>query len=572
MERTISLVGHLPHTARVRRFVGWSAPSQHSFLSTHRANPSSTFCHGARHSERLRALATTARIPRSGSSAPAPFTDTTATSARGHRGRAGDHSSVASPAHQGSLGRLDGRPRARARPARRRRSPTCTQQFKTLGLKPGNPDGTYHPERRPHRLQGASDGVVHGAAARRSRCAYPDDFIANSRHNRDRRRRSTTPTSSSSATASSRRSTAGTTTRASTCRARRSSCSSTTPPSRRLTGDRRHRARPDDVQGQGDDVLRPLDVQVRDRLGEGRGGGDHHPRDRAGRLPVRRRADRATRRRTSTSPRPTPRSACRSRAGFASRRRRSSSRAAGHNFDSLKAAAAPQGLPARPARREGDLRREDRPRARSSRRTSSPGSRAPTRRTSTSSTPRTGTTSAATRRSRATRSSTAPPTTPRAARRCSRSRKAFTKLPDAAAALDPLPLRDGRGEGAARREVLRRRIRSIRSTKTAANINMDGINLWGRTSDFTVIGLGNSTLDDVLTRRPQGGRPHACVPTPSRRRASTTAPTTSSSPSRASPRSTPRPASTSSASPPATACSKRDEYTEQRLPQAVATR
>ena len=36
--------------------------------------------------------------------------------------------------------------------------------------------------------------------------------------------------------------------------------------------------------------------------------------------------------------------------------------------------------------------------------------------------------------------------------------------------------------------------------KTAANINMDGINQWGRTSDFTVIGLGNSTLDDALTR------------------------------------------------------------------------
>jgi Zn-dependent M28 family amino/carboxypeptidase len=35
--------------------------------------------------------------------------------------------------------------------------------------------------------------------------------------------------------------------------------------------------------------------------------------------------------------------------------------------------------------------------------------------------------------------------------------------------------------------------------KTAANINMDGVNQWGRTSDFTVIGLGNSTLDDILT-------------------------------------------------------------------------
>ena len=35
-------------------------------------------------------------------------------------------------------------------------------------------------------------------------------------------------------------------------------------------------------------------------------------------------------------------------------------------------------------------------------------------------------------------------------------------------------------------------------TKTAANINIDGINQWGKTSDFTVIGLGNSTLDDDL--------------------------------------------------------------------------
>ncbi|HEY5062259.1 MAG TPA: M28 family metallopeptidase [Gemmatimonadaceae bacterium] len=35
--------------------------------------------------------------------------------------------------------------------------------------------------------------------------------------------------------------------------------------------------------------------------------------------------------------------------------------------------------------------------------------------------------------------------------------------------------------------------------KTVANINMDGLNQWGKTSDFTVIGLGKSTLDDVLT-------------------------------------------------------------------------
>ncbi len=34
--------------------------------------------------------------------------------------------------------------------------------------------------------------------------------------------------------------------------------------------------------------------------------------------------------------------------------------------------------------------------------------------------------------------------------------------------------------------------------KTLANINMDGANLWGRTEDIVVVGLGNSTLDDVL--------------------------------------------------------------------------
>ena len=34
--------------------------------------------------------------------------------------------------------------------------------------------------------------------------------------------------------------------------------------------------------------------------------------------------------------------------------------------------------------------------------------------------------------------------------------------------------------------------------KTAANINIDGVNQWGRTKDITVIGMGASDLDDVL--------------------------------------------------------------------------
>jgi Zn-dependent M28 family amino/carboxypeptidase len=34
--------------------------------------------------------------------------------------------------------------------------------------------------------------------------------------------------------------------------------------------------------------------------------------------------------------------------------------------------------------------------------------------------------------------------------------------------------------------------------KTLANINMDGMNQWGRTRDVVVVGLGNSTLDDIV--------------------------------------------------------------------------
>jgi Zn-dependent M28 family amino/carboxypeptidase len=34
--------------------------------------------------------------------------------------------------------------------------------------------------------------------------------------------------------------------------------------------------------------------------------------------------------------------------------------------------------------------------------------------------------------------------------------------------------------------------------KTLANINMDGVNQWGRTSDLVIVGYGNSTMDDLL--------------------------------------------------------------------------
>jgi Zn-dependent M28 family amino/carboxypeptidase len=35
-------------------------------------------------------------------------------------------------------------------------------------------------------------------------------------------------------------------------------------------------------------------------------------------------------------------------------------------------------------------------------------------------------------------------------------------------------------------------------TKTLANINMDGVNQWGRTKDIVVVGKGNSELEDIL--------------------------------------------------------------------------
>ena len=36
--------------------------------------------------------------------------------------------------------------------------------------------------------------------------------------------------------------------------------------------------------------------------------------------------------------------------------------------------------------------------------------------------------------------------------------------------------------------------------ETVADINMDGVNQWGRTTDYTVVGLGNSSLEDDLAR------------------------------------------------------------------------
>ena len=99
---------------------------------------------------------------------------------------------------------------------------------------------------------------------------------------------------------------------------------------------------------------------------------------------------------------------------------------------------------------------------------------------------------------RATRSSTARSTTPRGWPPCWRSPQAFTQRPSPPEALDPLPGGDRRGERPARREVLRdasalpaRARRWRTSTWTASTSG-------GRTSDIISIGLGQTTLDDVL--------------------------------------------------------------------------
>ncbi len=51
--------------------------------------------------------------------------------------------------------------------------------------------------------------------------------------------------------------------------------------------------------------------------------------------------------------------------------------------------------------------------------------------------------------------------------------------------------------------------------KTLLNINMDGINTWGRTRDVAIVGLGKSTADDVVARIAAGqGRGVVAAPRP----------------------------------------------------------
>jgi Zn-dependent M28 family amino/carboxypeptidase len=49
--------------------------------------------------------------------------------------------------------------------------------------------------------------------------------------------------------------------------------------------------------------------------------------------------------------------------------------------------------------------------------------------------------------------------------------------------------------------------------RTVANINMDGVNQWGRTKDIVIVGDGNSTMDDLM-REAAGSQGRTVVPDP----------------------------------------------------------
>ena len=115
-------------------------------------------------------------------------------------------------------------------------------------------------------------------------------------------------------------------------------------------------------------------------------------------------------------------------------------------------------------------------------------------------------------------------------------------------------------KGSARREVLRDDP-LYPLNKTLANINMDGVNQWGRTKDIVMVGDGNSTLDDLLREARAIAGPGRQTRPRDRRKASTTARTTSSSPSRACPRSTRTRASDYIGKTAEYSKQKRDEYT-----------
>ena len=173
-------------------------------------------------------------------------------------------------------------------------------------------------------------------------------------------------------------------------------------------------------------------------------------------------------------------------------------------------------------------------------------------RTSTSSTPRTGITSARRRRSTATRSTTARATT-RAAPRCSSRSRARSRRCSRAPKRSILFLRVTAEEQGLLGSEYYATFPLYPLDKTLANINIDETQRVGPHEGPHGDRPRRVRPRRLRARRGRRAGPHAHVPTRSRRRVSTTAPTTSTSRRSACRRSIRTPASTSSASRRATA-------------------
>ena len=159
------------------------------------------------------------------------------------------------------------------------------EQFKKAGVEPGNPDGTYF-QKVPMVGITADPGatLVFRKGGREQRLKFRDDVVAWTKRVTD------TVTLDRSEVVFVGYGVAGARVQLGRLQGRRPEGQDDGGPGERPadSGSRGPgAARPEDVRRPGDDVLRPLDVQVRDGPEDGRRGRAHRARDRAGRLPVR---------------------------------------------------------------------------------------------------------------------------------------------------------------------------------------------------------------------------------------------------------------------------------------------
>ena len=123
----------------------------------------------------------------------------------------------------------------------------------------------------------------------------------------------------------------------------------------------------------------------------------------------------------------------------------------------------------------------------------------------------------------------------RARQRVGRGRACST-VAEAIAAVEPRPKRSiavrrggRRRAGPARLASTSARTRRAAPGASPPTSTSTGINIWGRTRDVGVIGLGKSTLDDVVVARRRGRRAARSRPTSTPTRAASIAPTSSTS-------------------------------------------